>query len=737
MEKCDVLIVDDETKILHIFMEGLSRAGYVCSTAENGTAALEILGKKDVKVVVTDIKMPDINGLELTRMIKEKYDTDVIVTTGYHDEYTYEKAVEYGASDFIEKPVKLPELIVRIKRVFREQAIVNKHKSARARQHFAIQILEILNQSKARADAIRDILVLIKEFVGMEAVGIRLKEGQDFPYYEVMGFPLDFVNAERYLCSKNQDGGIITDGKGNPYLECMCGAVISGKTDPNQIFFTMGGSFWTKSMTRLIKSHAEDELLARARNRCFKDGYESVALIPLRSDAETIGILQLNDKRKKQISPELIHFLEGIGSSIGIAIDRKNAEEALKNAKEIAEAANRTKSEFLARMSHEIRTPMNAIIGMADLLWESPLKPKQKEYVHIFKSAGENLLRIINDILDFSKAESGQIDLEIREFNLIGLMEKITDILAVRAHEKGLELVCHISPEVPARLIGDQLRLHQILMNLIGNSIKFTPKGEVVVKVQTDPRKKGKGKTHVLFSVTDTGVGIPAEKQRLIFDSFIQVDSSITRKYGGTGLGLNISKHLVELMGGDIWVESTPGKGSIFYFAAEFEIQGDVGGPADSIKPSGGDRFEKEKKLNPMRVLLVEDSEDNRFLILSYLKKTPHVVDIAENGEKAVERFINSTYDLVLMDMQMPVMDGYTATGKIRKWEKQKKMKATPIIALTAHARAEDMQKSIDAGCDAHLIKPIKKEKFMTEINRYAEKIKGRGFEDSRGQGFK
>lgn len=415
-------------------------------------------------------------------------------------------------------------------------------------------------------------------------------------------------------------------------------------------------------------------------------------------------------------------YLLGISEDV---TERKEAESALVRARLAAEAASKAKSDFLANMSHEMRTPLNAIMGMTDYLARTPLTPQQLALVERCTKASDTLLRMIEDLLLTAKAESGTLTLTSEPFVLREIMLECTNLLGTEAQGKGLTVTTHLDPAIPARVKGDAHRFQQVLLNLVRNAIKFTETGAVTVRAKL--RAIDETRCKVQFAVTDSGIGITDELRNRLFERFSQADSQANRHYGGVGLGLAICRQLIELMGGRIWVDSIPGQGSTFSFTVPFGMAQDETEGEEPTSTSRSRMFPtalRKTRAKEWKILLAEDSIESQHVMRLYLSKSPYRLDCADSGTSVVETFKSGRYDLVLMDLHMPDMDGCEATRRIRAWETEQDRPRTPIVALTADGFAESRQRSTEAGCDDFLTKPVKMDTVLSTIRRFVAETK-------------
>jgi two-component system sensor histidine kinase/response regulator len=782
-----ILVVDDTPANLDTMRLILAPLDVEVMTTASGNEALSLFLDHSFVLILLDVHMPDMDGFEVARMIRgievEQPTPILFVTAAYQDDLHRMAGYRAGAVDYIEKPVD-DEILLSKVAIFLEL-----YKARRERE----QTLSLSLQSEAK----------FRAMVDQVGVGMLRCDTEAMAVLEANRAVLEML--------------------GYASQEKLRGRSIAAFAAPGEVLISR--EMINRLRDKQVAScRIEQRLLRRDGTEMW--GQLTVSLIPRVLSEQEFLVVAIEDHT------------------------RLKADEALlRHQNEELERASRAKSEFLANMSHEIRTPMNAILGMADLLWESPLNGDQRKFVQIFRSAGENLLSIINDILDLSKIEAGCLLLEEVSFNLSEEMQVVCEIMALRCNAKGLTIHRRILPGVPEWLMGDPTRFRQIFLNLLSNAVKFTDHGSIRFTAELLPgvQKQQGGAEAILFCVADTGIGIPKDRLATIFEQFVQVDSTITRRFGGTGLGLSIVRRLTEAMGGRVDVSSEQGRGTEFQIilpcrvgekpkllcpldltgirvllvddnadnrvifreileqmnatvdeavdgtaALKFlevahmhntpyqmilldvimpgldgfqvlECWQSVGRPGVPvlvmtsehhelylskcravgvhhymIKPvrradliqvienlllkegtaTGSPIFIPKAEYIP-KILLVDDSEDNRILIQAYLKNYSGQLQTAENGVEALRALEADRYDLVLMDIQMPVLDGYATTRRWREIEKERNSPRIPIVALTAYALVEDVAHSLEAGCDTHMTKPVKKKSLLEMIDRY------------------
>ncbi len=684
----NILVVDDNQDLAHSLQETLAMEGYAVSMACDGKSALALCETASFDIALVDIRLPDMDGLQLQEQLAECSDVDVIIITGYG---TLENAAEAVRRKRIvgyeTKPLDMDRLMAFIRQVLeRRRAQIDREKALNQARRRARETEALLEAAKSVMEtddlehSARRIFDSCADIVGATAgyVALLSEDGQ--------ANVVLFLESGGRVCTVDPDLPMPLRGLRNEAYES--GGVVYDNDFAN--------SPW---MAFMPEGHAP---------------LDNVMFAPLKMQGRTVGVMGLANK-PTPFTDRDARLAAGFSEFASFSLHNAAVLTSLENARESAQTAARRKSEFLAHATHEIRSPMNAIVGSARLLGETPLAPEQREYLDTMRSCSDILLSLINDLLDFSKIEAGKIELEKVDFTPDAIVREVVNILSIRTREKGLRVRHEMDKTARRRFSGDMGRLRQVLLNLTGNAVKFTETGEVVVSLSAIQETES-GAT-LRFSVRDTGIGISGNRVDALFEPFSQTDASISRRFGGTGLGLTISKNIVEMMEGEIGVESEPGRGSTFWFSVTLEKAGDpeTGETAATAPPP--------KKGGEPRVLLAEDNVFNQKIMQIILNNLGIQSDVANDGRETIRMLEEKRYDLVLMDIEMPKMDGIDATRAIR--ESGAQWKNIPIVALTAHAMPENRDIWMAAGMNGHLIKPVKPEQLREAIYSHLEKAGG------------
>ncbi len=659
MKTVDVLIVDDRMDGLLALQAVLDMPNVNLVKAQSGPEALSLLNNYEFAVILLDVQMPGMDGFETAQNIRQhpkNRQTPIIFVTAINkdDQYIY-RGYEAGAVDYIFKPFE-PSIVRAKVNVFVDLFIKSKQLEEQA---------ELIRESETRERY------------------LRLAE-------------LEVENLRRYRSLADAIPHIIWRAKADGTFDYF----NKGWTDYTGLTIeqSLGSGWQSVAVEEDLREFLKTWMAAMSDGRSFET---ECRLINKKGEARWFWVRAVSETN---FTGQVVAW---IGTCTDIH-DRKEVELKLIEAEQQASAASVSKTNFLANMSHEIRTPMNAILGFTELMLdEEQTAEERNKWIHTVQRNGDQLLKIIDEILDISKVESGRLQIEKVDVDVEGVLEDIRSLLRLQALDKALDFRIDLDSSIPKMITSDPTRLRQILLNLIGNAIKFTTQGHVHVDVAWSARGELDLHGKMKFYISDSGVGINPAHANHLFQPFMQEDSATTRNFGGTGLGLALSRQLARAMGGDVTlVSSVPGQGSTFLVEVNADpVEGSpfIDSLSENIAQNDKDALYKNaRKLSDMKILLVEDVEDNQALISHFLGTVGADVEFADNGREGVQAALDKNYDAVLMDIQMPVMDGYEATRRLRAQGYDK-----PIIALTAHALKEEMVKSMNAGCTYHLSKPV------------------------------